>query len=241
MSLLSGRDDTTTATAEWVLSLVEQGCVPVLRMAAGRRLQPQAAAAAAAAAGEGRARGDAPRAATTAGRIEGLPSASAAMVTLRAPQKCAILGASTAALRTAEQPRCLRGPRGRGEHRGGQRATGANEYDEEGLGGGLGSQGGGEIAVEVIDEEWGERLGAMQGGVGEGVGGSVHDGPREAARCILEVLSREACTRHLDGLSRSVRESGSRELRANVAVALVILSTETSNEYASEVGRGGFS
>lgn len=63
----------------------------------------------------------------------------------------------------------------------------------------------------------------------------VDDIPREAARCLLEVLSKEACTRHFDMLARSVRESGSRELRANVAIALLILSTETSEGYASEV------
>ena len=195
------------ATAEWVPSLIEQGCVPVLKMAAGRQpRRPRQLPV------TSERRSDAPRAGTTiAGKPEVPPLSSNVVTAVSAAMRPRgtphLLGESSAALRTAE-PWCFRGLEG--ERGCGQDANGAAPSDK-GWGRGMGTQGGG---------------GTME---------SVNDDPGEAARYLMEFLSREACTRYFDMLARSVRESGSRELRANVAIALVILSTESGEGYAFEV------
>lgn len=59
--------------------------------------------------------------------------------------------------------------------------------------------------------------------------------PREAARFVLTLINREVRTLGVDRLVRSVVVSGNRELRANVALGLILLSTQSEETYGNEV------
>eukprot|EP00903_Cladosiphon_okamuranus_P005904 g5838.t1 len=143
----------TRPAPSWVvLGLVEQGCVPILRMAAGRLAA--AAAAAAAANPSPKVDGEGGRAVEAAARVA-----------------------------TAQE---------------------AVDGDAEA-----------DASVDV------------------GGGGGCGSIARLAARVVLEAVVDEACVRHVDRLVHSVRVSGNRELRANVALAIGILSTGTGR------GEGG--
>lgn len=67
---------------------------------------------------------------------------------------------------------------------------------------------------------------------------TARDIPRRVARSLLAVVSREACTQHVDRLVRAVTLSGNRELRANIAVGLILLSVESGGGHGRQVGRG---
>lgn len=64
---------------------------------------------------------------------------------------------------------------------------------------------------------------------------TARDTPRHVARSLLAVVSREACTQHLDRLVRAVTLSGNRELRSNVAVGLIMLSVESGGGHGRQV------
>lgn len=63
------------------------------------------------------------------------------------------------------------------------------------------------------------------GGADADPGGCGGSAARRAAGVVLETVVDEACVRHVERLVRSVSVSGNRELRANVALAVGILST----------------
>lgn len=85
-------------------------------------------------------------------------------------------------------------------------------------------------AAQVAVDRDAEADAGVDSGGGEGGCGSV---ARVAARVVLEAVADEACVRHVDRLVHSVSVSGNRELRANVALAIGILSAGT------ERGEGG--
>lgn len=65
------------------------------------------------------------------------------------------------------------------------------------------------------------------GGVADTDAGDCVSITKKAARFVLETVVDEACGRHVDRLVHSVRVSGNRELRANVALAIGVLSVGT--------------
>lgn len=96
---------------------------------------------------------------------------------------------------------------------------------------GLDSEGGG-AAEAAADAAAAQKAVDTVGDADEGgCGGSI---TRLAARAVLEAVAEEACVRNVDRLVHSVSVSGNRELRANVALAVGILSTG-----AGRRGQGG--
>ncbi|CBJ33243.1 hypothetical protein Esi_0448_0002 [Ectocarpus siliculosus] len=96
------------------------------------------------------------------------------------------------------------------------------------------------VVIDLIEQGCVPILRMAGGGVApstleaevEGGGGSIVS--RQAARVILEAVVAEACGRHAGRLVRSVMSSGSRKLRANVALGLTVLSAGTGGVLGRE-------
>ena len=97
-----------------------------------------------------------------------------------------------------------------------------------------------------LDDDRAGGMGACLGAESEAAGGGAGaDGGGGgsitglAARAVLEAVVDEACVRRVDRLVHSVSVSGNRELRANVALALGILSVGSGRGEGGGGGGGG--
>lgn len=165
-------------TNRWVTSFVEQGCVPVLRMAAGR-LSPHP--------------------------LEETGELADSRITDR---KCHALGASP------REGLAIGAP----HHGHAQRVEIRCASDV----------GGGDVSDECRVED-------VSAAREQTVARVVNIFPVNAASSLLATLGKEASQRHVEGLVRSMRVSGNHELRANVALGLVLLSTGNGDDYGNKV------
>ena len=181
----------------WILALVEQGCVPLLRMVTG---------------------------------APSFPFVSKQGVEKTFPAEDAVLSSvphrSVATSERGREPPDVKGVEPRS-------VSGSSDQ--------AGQLMGPQLENVVDDAVFGGRPSRRDTGrIEKSASDKTEEGyPRQTAKFILKTLSEEATTRYLEWLVRIVGVSGNHELRMNIALGLVLLSTESTESQRGKVWSQG--